>query len=172
MTNSSLQRWPASIVSSAHATTLRLEILALRQQLAVFERRHPRPQLKRRDRLFWVALSAIWDGWRGTLILVKPETVVGWHRAGFRLYWRFRSLVSRLGRRNIDGQVCEAIKRMTPENPSWGAPRIHGELLKLGFGVSERTVADGVLANHSKQKARRKGRPQRPTLIRPGELPA
>jgi transposase InsO family protein len=66
---------------------------------------------------------------------------VGWHRAGFRLYWRFRSNCARLGRRKIDAEVCQAIERMAKENPSWGAPKIHGELLKLGFMVSERTVS-------------------------------
>ena len=128
-----------SFLRSRH--DLGLEILALRQQLAVLKRRHPRPPLKRGDRLFWVALSALWKGWSDALIVVKPETVVGWHRAGFRLYWRFRSHASRLGRRKINGEVCQAIQRMAKENPSWGAPRIHGELLKLGFDISERTVS-------------------------------
>jgi putative transposase len=128
----------SSFLRSRH--DLGLEILALRQQLAVLKRRHPRPHLKHRDRLFWVALSAIWDGWSGALLMVQPETVVGWHRAGFRLYWRLRSRVSRIGRSKISGQACEVIRR-TKENPSWGAPRIHGELLKLGFEISERTVS-------------------------------
>jgi len=120
---------------------LGLEILALRQQLAVLKRRQPRPHLERRDRLFWVALHALWDRWMDALIIVKPETVVGWHRAGFRLYWRFRSSVSRAGRCKIDAEVYEAIKRMARENPPWGAPKIHGEILKLGFKVAERTVS-------------------------------
>ena len=119
---------------------LGLEILALRQQLAVLKRQHPRPHLRRRDRLFWVALSSIWHRWSDALIVVKPETVVGWHRAGFRLYWRFRSRVSQ-GRRRINSEIRAAIDLMTKENPSWGAPRVHGELLKLGFDVSERTVS-------------------------------
>ena len=120
---------------------LGLEILALRQQIAVFKRNNPKPRLERRDRLFWVALCSIWDRWAEALIMVKPETVVGWHRAGFRLYWRFRSRVSRLGRPKIDAEVFEAIKLMALENPTWGAPKIHGELLKLGFKVAERTVS-------------------------------
>jgi transposase InsO family protein len=120
---------------------LGLEILALRQQVAVFKRKNPRPHVKRRDRLLWVALSSIWDRWTEALIFVKPETVVGWHRAGFRLYWRFRSRVSCLGRGKIDAEVVEAINRMAPENPTWGAPKIHGELLKLDFKVAERTVS-------------------------------
>jgi transposase InsO family protein len=120
---------------------LGLEILALRQQVAVFQRRYPRARLKLRDRLFWVALSSIWNRWTEALIVVKPETVVGWHRAGFRLYWRLRSRASRLGRRKIDAETFEAIKLMALENPRWGAPKIHGELLKLGFQVAERTVS-------------------------------
>ena len=127
---------------------LGLEILALRQQLAVLKRRHPQPHLKWRDRLFWVALSSLWDRWSDALIVVKPETVVGWHRAGFHLYWRFRSRVSRLGRRRLEGNVYQAIQRMAKENPSWGAPRIHGEPLKLGFIISERTVSR-CLARHT-----------------------
>jgi len=120
---------------------LGLEILALRQQLAVFKRRNPKPQIKRRDRLFWVALSSIWNRWTEALIVVKPGTVIGWHRAGFRLYWRFFSRARRLGRRQIDAEISEAIKLMALENPTWGAPKIHGELLKLGFEVAERTVS-------------------------------
>jgi putative transposase len=75
------------------------------------------------------------------LIIVKPETVVAWHRAGFRLFWRLRSQPKSLGRPRIDAELRSLIRRMVKENPSWGAPRIHGELLKLGFEVSERTVS-------------------------------
>ena len=88
---------------------------------------------------------SLWDRWTDALIIVKPETVVRWHRAGFRLYWRFRSRVSWLGRRKIEPNVFELVKRMAKENPSWGAPRIHGELLKLGFEISERTVSRYLL---------------------------
>lgn len=117
---------------------LGLEILALRQQVAVLKRKHPRPRLNDVDRLFWIALRRFWSQWSGALILVKPETVVGWHRAGFRLYWRLRS---RGGRHKIGGDAFEIVRRMARENPAWGAPRIHGELLKLGFQISERTVS-------------------------------
>jgi hypothetical protein len=117
---------------------LGLEILALRQQVAVLKRRRPRLRLDGVDRLFWIVLRRIWPRWMEALILVKPETVVGWHRAGFRLYWRLRS---RGGRRKIGGDMFEIVRRMAHENPSWGAPRIHGELLKLGFDISERTVS-------------------------------
>jgi hypothetical protein len=70
---------------------LALEAVALRQQLAVFKRKQSRPKLRRLDRLFWIALRSLWPGWTESLILVKPETVVSWHRAGFRLFWRWRS---------------------------------------------------------------------------------
>jgi hypothetical protein len=96
---------------------LSLEILALRQQLAVLKRQHPRPSFRRRDRLFWVAMGSVWHRWSGALLIVKPETVVGWHRAEFRLYWRFRSPVSR-GRRRINREIHAAIDLMRKENPS------------------------------------------------------
>jgi transposase InsO family protein len=117
---------------------LGLEILALRQQVAVLKRKHPRPRLNNLDRLFWLALRRLWSRWADALILVKPETVIGWHRTGFRLYWRVRSGG---GGRKIGGDVFEMVRRIARENPSWGAPRIHGELLKLGFDISERTVS-------------------------------
>ncbi len=118
---------------------LALEILALRQQVLVLKGKNPRPTWGRFDRLFWVALRRVWSRWTQVLVLVRPETVVGWHRAGFRLYWRFISHRADRGRPRITHQVRKLIQRMAAENPTWGAPRIHGELLKLG--VSERTVS-------------------------------
>ena len=120
---------------------LGLEILALRQQLGVLNRKHPRPRLQIRDRVFWIFLRRLWPGWKKALVVVKPETVVAWHRAGFRLFWRFRSRSKKIGRPQITAELRSAIQRMAEENASWGAPRIHGELLKLGFDVSERTVS-------------------------------
>jgi putative transposase len=120
---------------------LGLEILALRQQLGVLKRKTPRPRLRRQDRAFWILLRRFWPLWSHALIVVKPETVVAWHRAGFRLFWRFRSRPKSIGRPKIDAEVRAIIRRMIKENTSWGAPRIHGELLKLGFEVSERTVS-------------------------------
>jgi len=87
-----------------------------------------------------VALSRLWTGWRHTLILVKPETVIGWHRKGFKLYWTWKSR-NRGGRPPIDAGIRSLIRRMARENPTWGAPRIHGELLMLGFEVAEATVS-------------------------------
>src|SRR6202162_3684278 len=119
---------------------LALEAVALRQQLAVFKRKQSRPKLRRLDRLFWIALRFLWAGWTESLILVKPETVISWHRAGFRLYWRWRSR-RRGGRPRGTDEIQEMIRQLAGAKPVWGAPRIHGELLKLGFVVAERTVA-------------------------------
>jgi hypothetical protein len=113
----------------------------LRQQLGILKRKMPRPRLRTQDRIFWILLRRLWPAWRDALVIVKPETVVAWHRAGFRLFWRLRSRPKSLGRPRIDAEVRTLIRRMVNENPSWGAPRIHGELLKLGFEVSERTVS-------------------------------
>ena len=120
---------------------LALENLALRQQLAIFKRCHPRPSLRPTDRLFWVWLSKIWAGWREALIIVKPETVIAWHRQAFRFYWRWLSRRKSIGRPRVSAEVRTLIKQMTQANPLWGAPRIHGELLKLGIDISERSVS-------------------------------
>src|SRR6202030_2818188 len=119
-----------------------LENLALRQQLAVLKRRHPRPRLDLLGKLFWVVVRRFWSGWQQSLIAVTPETVARWHRAGFRLYGKLISKVSRpVGRRPTSKQVQELLFRMVVENSTWGAPRIYGELLMLGFDVSERTIS-------------------------------
>jgi hypothetical protein len=118
---------------------LALEAAALRQQLAVFKRKQPRPRLQHLDRVFWFALRRLWSGWTDALIIVQPETVVSWHRAGFRLLWRWRSRSP--GRPKVTKEIRELIRRMKAENPRWGAPRIHGELLQLGFEISEPTVS-------------------------------
>jgi putative transposase len=117
-----------------------LEVLALPQQLAVLKRKRPRPTLNAWDRLFWTTLRRCWSRWRDILLIVKPATVVGWHRTGFRLYWRWRSR-PRGGRSKITDEIRVLIRRLAEENPDWGAPKIHGELQKLGLVVSERSVA-------------------------------
>src|SRR5262249_59485679 len=117
-----------------------LEVLALRQQLAVLKRKRPRPPLNALDRLFWTTLARCWPRWMDVLEIVKSKTVVGWHRAGFRLYWRWKSR-PRGGRPKITEEIRVLIRQMAQENAGWGAPKIHGELLKLGLVVSERTVA-------------------------------
>ena len=122
-------------------SNLALENLALRQQLAIMKRRHPRPTLRRSDRVFWLLLSRAWSHWRETLVIVKPETVVRWHRKRFASYWTRLSRRSRPGRPGKDRQIRELIRRMANANILWGAPRVHGELLKLGINISERTVS-------------------------------
>src|SRR5262249_1663442 len=120
---------------------LHLEIIALRHQLGVLQRKVPtRPRLKVTDRWLWVALSRLWSDWRSSLVIVKPGTVVAWHRKGFRLYWTWKSR-QRIGRPKIDMELREMIQKMSQANPLRGAPRIHGELLKLGLDVSQATVA-------------------------------
>lgn len=119
-----------------------LENLVLRQQLVVLKRRHPRLRLGALDKLFWIAARRCWSGWKHALIVVTPETVVRWHRAGFRFYWRLISRVRKqVGRRQTSKEARVSISQMVAENPTWGAPRIHGELLMLGFDVSERTIS-------------------------------
>jgi putative transposase len=123
--------------------SLMLENLALRQQLAVVKRKHPRPRLGALDKLFWVVARRLWSDWEKSLLLVLPETVVRWHQAGFKLYWTMLCNVRKragAGRR-ISKQIRELIFQMVAENPTWGAPRIHGELLMLGFEVSETSIS-------------------------------
>ena len=120
---------------------LAAENLALRQQVAILKRTNPRPRLRPRDRIFWVWLSNLWTGWRSVLVLVQPETVVRWHRAGFRLYWRWKSKPAPVGRPRLDREIRDLIRRMARENPLWGAPRIRSELELLGYPVADSTVA-------------------------------
>jgi transposase InsO family protein len=119
---------------------LALENLALRQQLAIVQRKTKRPRLTQADRAFWVALCTLWPDWQSALLIVKPETVIGWHRKGFKLYWTWKSR-KRTGRPPIDAQIRTLIRQIARENPTWGAPRIHGELLMLGFEVAQATVS-------------------------------
>jgi putative transposase len=121
---------------------LLMENLVLRQQLSVLKRRHPRPRVPTIDKLFWVWTRRIWSGWKEPLALVTPESITRWHRASFQLYWRLISKTNKpAGRNRISKQVRDLIFRMVTENPTWGAPRIHGELMMLGFNISERTVS-------------------------------
>ena len=142
-----------------------LEVLALRQQVAVLKRQRPRPTLTRLDRFFWTTLRHLWPRWSDVLLIVKPETVVRWHRAGFRLYWRWRSRRGG-GRPRISEEIRTLIRRLAAENAEWGAPRIHGELLKLGFDVSERSVARVCDPFHAAAIPPAAGRPSSPTTAR------
>ena len=122
-------------------TDLTLENLALRQQLALLRRRSMRTRFGRLDRHLWVWLSNHWAGWREALHLVQPETVIRWHRQGFRAFWTRKSRRGRTGRPPTASELADLVRTMALANPLWGAPRIHGELLKLGLDFSQRTVA-------------------------------
>ena len=122
-------------------TDLTLENLALRQQLAMLRRRSKRPQFGHLDRALWVWLCNWWDRWREALHLVRSETVIRWHRQGFRAFWTWKSRRGRVGRPRVASELADLVRTMALANPLWGAPRIHGELLKLGLDVSQRTVA-------------------------------
>ena len=140
----------SSFLSLFHSQfSLRLENLALRHQLNVL-RRHQRGRvrLRRADRLFWVWLSKAWTGWKSALVIVKPETVIGWHRKGFRLYWRGKSRIRRPGRPTVSQDVGDLIRKMSIANPIWGAPRIHGELWKLGIEVLPQLTVGGLSIIH------------------------
>jgi hypothetical protein len=118
-----------------------LENLALRQQLAAFKRTVKRPQLPHGDRLFWMLLANAWRDWRTALIVVHPDTVVRWHRQWLRRQWTRRSARGRPGRPSTHVALRTLVMKIATANPLRGAPRIHGELGKLGIEVSERTVS-------------------------------
>ncbi len=120
---------------------LALENLALRHQLEVLQRNTKRPRLTNRDRTLWVILSRYWPDWRKQLLFVRPETVIRWHKAGFRRYWSWKSRPRWPGRRRIPKEIRDLIRTMSQANPLWGAPRIHWELMKLGITVSQGTVS-------------------------------
>jgi putative transposase len=129
-----------SLLSSFQShSRLALENLALRHQLAVLNRQAPKPRLRPTDRLLWVGLLRFWPNWQQTLLLVQPQTVIAWHRLGFRLFWRWRSWAHR-GRPHVDGDRITLIRRMWQANPTWGSPRIQAELAKLGIRISDSTV--------------------------------
>jgi HTH-like domain len=123
--------------------------LCLRQQLLVLQRRKPRPRLKDADRRFWVLACRWFVGWRTSVLIVKPETVLRWHRHGWRTYWRWRSSgKGKAGRRQIAPELRALIRRMAIENRLWGQRRIQAELTRLGFKVSARTVAKYMHREH------------------------
>lgn len=138
-----LIRLALAMVASLFKSRARLEAenAALRQQLIVLRRKLPgRVALTNGDRLFFGWLHRLFPSTAGAMLLARPDTIVRWHRAGFRRYWRWKSRC-RLGRPPVDDELRELIRRMSRENLLWGAPRIHGELLKLGFQVAQSTVA-------------------------------
>ena len=133
----------ATLSSIFHSrAALGLENLALRHQIGILQRSaRKRPKLTSVDRLLWVWLSRLWRSWRSALAIVKPETVLAWHRAGFRLFWTWKVRRGQPGRPVISREVRDLVRKMGRENPGWGAPRIHGELLKLGIDIGESSVS-------------------------------
>ncbi|MCP4290854.1 MAG: transposase [bacterium] len=123
-----------------------LENIALRHQLDVLQRNAKRPRLKPNDRALWALLSRFLPNWRQHLTIVQPDTVVRWHRSGWRLYWRWRCRSIR-GRPKVSVEIRGLIRKMSSENRLWGAPRIHGELLKLGYDICETTIAKYMVRN-------------------------
>ena len=141
---------PTAVLSAALASimsvfrtraALQLEILALRHQLGVMQRSVKKPKLNRFDRFLWAWLCGAWAEWHSALCIVKPETVIAWHRKGFRLFWTWKVRRGPLGRPAVSKEIRKLIRKMSRENPLWGAPRIHGELLKLGIDVGETSVS-------------------------------
>ena len=128
------------IVLAGRHRSLGLENVALRQQLALYRRTRPKTIMRWPDRLFWIGLRAAWRDWKSALVVIRPVTVVAWDRRGFSWYWTRRSR-PRGGRPQVGAEVRRLVREMALANPLWGAPRIHGELLKLGFEFSERTVS-------------------------------
>ncbi len=126
---------------SATRLNLAVENLALRQQLAILNQSIKRAKLRPRDRVFWVWLMWLWPNWRCALIIVQADTVICWHRQGFRLYWRWKSQARNSGRPAVEPQIRALIRRISKENPTWGAPRIQSELALLGHDLAESTVA-------------------------------
>jgi len=133
----------STLRSSLHSrAALQAEILALRHQILVLERstRGCRLHLRSGDRAFWVCISRLWKNWRLPLRIVRPDTVIAWNRKGFRLYWTWKSR-ARYGRPKTTHAIRALIRKMSLANPRWGAPRIHGELMKLGIDIGETSVA-------------------------------
>ena len=118
---------------------LALEVLALRHQITVLNRQHPKPKLRPADRLIWITLKNFWPSWKSALVIFRPETVIGWHRAGFRIFWRWKSR-HRLGRPGKDRELIRLIRRMWSVNPTWGRPRIRDELAKLGLQATTAAI--------------------------------
>jgi len=130
------------LLRSQKDSDIALENLALRQQVAAMKWSIKRPRLRSQDRLFWILISRFWSNWREALVIVKPDNAVRWHKKGFKLFWKFKSQRKGSGRPPISPEIRDLILKMANANPLWGAPRIHGELHKLGIERSERTVSN------------------------------
>ena len=154
----------AAVVSSAMKSraALQLENVALRHQIGVLQRSaKKRLPLNNADRLFWAGLSCVWADWRSALRIVKPDTVIAWHRKAFRKFWTWKVRRGRPGRPAIAAEIRALIRRMSRENPGWGAPRIHGELLKLGIDIGETSVSKYLVRSRKPPSQGRKSLPSR-----------
>ena len=133
-----------AVVSSAMKSraALQVENIALRHQIGVLQRSaKKRLPLNNADRPLWIGLSRAWTEWRSALKILKPDTVIGWHRKAFRMFWTWKVRRGRPGRPAVSAEIRALIRRMSRENSGWGAPRIHGELLKLGIDIGETSVS-------------------------------
>jgi hypothetical protein len=120
-------------------TQLKLEILFLTKQIEILQRTSPKIKIKITDRIFFSLMKDLLSNWKERIFIVKPNTIIKWHREGFRIYWKRKSK-AKGGRPKIDREVIGLIKQMANENPLWGVPRIHGELKKLGYDISQSIV--------------------------------
>src|SRR5215813_4864715 len=136
---------------------LQVEILALRHQIVVLQRRTPKPKLRPADRRFWVGLSQFWSRWRSALSIVKPATVIDWHRRGFRWYWTWKVRHGQPGRPAVPKETRDLIRTLSRDNVGWGAPRIHSELLKLGIKISESSIAHTEVSPAGSRRRLRRG---------------
>jgi putative transposase len=118
---------------------LKLEVIFLTKQLEIYQRTDPKLKIKRTDRMFFSLMKDLLSNWKERLFIVNPKTVIKWHKTAFKFYWRWKT-ASKEGRPKTDREVIDLIKQIANENPLWGAPRIHGEMKKLGFEVSESTI--------------------------------
>src|SRR5260370_41028436 len=137
---------------------LALEVLALRHQITVLKRQTRKPRFHLGDRFLWVLLKRYWPDWKTALMIFQPETVIGWQRTGFRIFWRWKSR-HRIGRPGKDRELIELIRRLWAVNPTWGSPRIRDELTKLGLQGSTAT-----LRKYRPKSGRRPCRSYRPFL--------
>jgi putative transposase len=147
-------RWAGRALSEFFKprASLAAENLCLRQQLLVLQRRHPRPRLRDTDRRFWIIACRWFSGWRRSLLIVRPETVLCWHSKRWKSYWHWRSRASRnSGRHPISGELRLLIRRMTSKNALWGQRRIQAELVRLGYKVSARTVVKYMPRPHRRE---------------------
>ena len=139
----------AFFASFRSRAALQLEILALRHQLGVLQRSVQRPKLTPADRLLWAWLSAVWNDWQSSVLIIQASTVIGWHRKGFRLFWDEGPTRLSGGGPAVPKEGRQLIRSMSRQNPLWGAPRIHGELLKLGIHIGETSVSKYLVRRHN-----------------------